>query len=428
MASPEWVYNFISRSESVVEYIKRRRSESSDTLSRIKIRLLGSTCDLAEDEELSDTESRMYSNHLSCLITNFVEGCVVGGGLSIAVSTLPLLLGAKWKRALGSVVTVYNFRVSLFLGLLMTLANGVRFSGVTRVPFLRGLCMAVSVGVLPKSVERFLVYFLYTRALEVVWRRYRTTRVAEEDPLVRDSIGMSMVSMGVVTTFWFGWPEFVPKGYLKFLDDISYIPTASARAFGRVCRSQQAMTPCAAMHGDVLCGDFATRFLFGTFFKKAMPFYFKIHQIPLILMCVKRPDKLGVNTLTHFLVRVARSSAFLAVMNTIIVSTSCVVGHQSLLPKLAILPLGGLLSGLALNIEDKSRRLEMALYLWSQATQILVNAITHNRWTPRWGSFAVCAVSMGVLMHEESALRPVYAQFVGKIIDTDERKHTFALM
>jgi hypothetical protein len=111
---------------------------------------------------------------------------------------------------------------------------------------------------------------------------------------------------------------------------------------------------------------------------------------------------------------------------------------------MAIMPLAGAVSGLSLYIEQPSRRLELALYMFGQALQMVVNAYNYNGlWAPKNFDVVVCAASATVLangfglqqqLEEEEeggnvpiVLRPTYNALLGKILDTECKRHSFRL-
>ena len=119
-----------------------------------------------------------------------------------------------------SVVTPYNTRVAVFMGTLMAMYNtggqflqkrrsGRRLSKALRV--LVGLLSGASVAILPPGMRRFLVYLLFTRSAEVDARTRRAHSGKTDIFSSHESVGLTMASMAVITTAWFGWPELATK-------------------------------------------------------------------------------------------------------------------------------------------------------------------------------------------------------------------------
>jgi hypothetical protein len=141
----------------------------------------------------------------------------------------------------------------------------------------------------------------------------------------------------------------------------------------------------------------------------------------------------------HYLNRVWWSSLFLATMNATVAGTVCVLSKIEMIqvPQDLQVVLGGTASGLSLYIEQENRRLELALYLFGQAIQVLVNAYTHaGLWSPRGFDILVSAASISVVSYafwerEEKGrleiVRPGYSSLLGKIFDTQFTRHGFKL-
>ena len=468
--NPEWTYNLLQRSDTVLDFLRKQGLDAK--LPRVISKHLfksGSfdSLDTATGDSVLEgvNSCQLYESSAQCILQNFSEGCCIGGCISVAVSCLPPLLKGRLLVALRNVPTLYNLRVAVFFGALMTVCNTLLHINRSRsrvastvseerlfrtlVSLLSGFCIAS----LPRGVRRFVVYMLFTRALEVSIRRRRASHETETELEVfssHETVGLTMASMSVITTTWFGWPHLINSGYLHFLDNISNIKKSEFRDVGKVllnrCAGRQdleviraSQNTCRVFHPESeRCPRFITRVFITSFIKHTIPFYIKIYQIPLLFTLLKRRGRVDARIITHFSNRVARSGLFLAVLNTLVGGTICSISNQRYIPQLACMPLSGAVSGASLYIEEPSRRLELALYMFGQALQMVSNAyVANDYWTHPRMDIMVSTISAGVIMHsfwereEEgriNVLRGGYAQLLGKILDTHEKRHEFRIL
>ena len=472
--NPEWTYNLLQRSDTVLDFLRRQATEAHNKLPRVLSKRLfrsGSfeSLDTAAGDSVIDCGNsyQLYDSTSECIVVNFCEGLCIGGGISLAVSCLPPLLKGRLKVALRNIPTLYNLRVALFFGSLMAVCNtflhirrnrrGGAAATVSEEKSFRiivALLSGLTISALPRGVRRFVVYMLLTRALEVVVRRQRSSQLSESEVEVfspHETVGLTMASMSVITTTWFGWPHLINPGYLHFLDNISNITRAQFRDVGKVllnaCGDERpdlqlihdTKQTCRVFHSESEpCHRFVSRVCVTSLIKHTIPFYIKIYQIPLLFTLIKRRGKVDSRVLIHFVKRVARSGVFLATLNTLVGGTICAVSNQRLIPQQACMPLSGAISGLSLYIEEPSRRLELALYIFGQALQMITNAyVEKGFWAPYRSDTFVTTLSAAILMvafwerEEESKLNVIrggYAHLLGKILDTNDKRHGFAIL
>jgi Ca2+/Na+ antiporter len=417
------------------------------------------------DEETEYSVPGLYSDAATCAIVNFLEGAVIGGSLAAVISALPSVVKGKLGRAASAIVTRNNARVALFLGIFMAVHNtGIHMqrkknSDIKRL--IKLLSMVVSgsaVMLLPPRLRQFIVYLLFTRALEVLARQSRLNTKTSASELIssHESVALTMVSMSVITTTWFGWPHLVSKSYLHFLDNISNIKGEYFRKLGKVLLLKDVnedphlryvvnkKKPCSAFHDDATlpCTPFIGNVFVRSLVTKTIPFYAKLYIIPFVLTTVR--GKMSLRLVQTTAVRLWWSGLFLGVLDTLVGATICTISNQHVIPHMAIMPLAGAVSGLSLYIEQPSRRLELALYMFGQALQMVVNAYNYNGlWAPKNFDVVVCAASATVLangfglqqqLEEEEeggnvpiVLRPTYNALLGKILDTECKRHSFRL-
>jgi hypothetical protein len=206
---------------------------------------------------------------------------------------------------------------------------------------------------------------------------------------------------------------------------------------------------CSVYHPqDQGCMKFYLRFLLKGIVTKSGPFYLKLYLLPLIFSVVKRKH-VSKELVLNFFKRVWWSALFLATMNATAAGTVCAMGklkplsyHPSI-PLTTHASLGGYMSGLSLYLEQDTRRLELALYLFGQAIQILVNAYkATGLWYPRGTDTFSTAASITMMLfaywlqadHKSiesvdfsSIIRPGYAGMLARIIDTPTNRHSFKL-
>lgn len=482
MANPDWAINLFDRSETVLEFLKRS-GLSSQSFSNLGLRLRkGLTySDLIQPGE-------MYHSAEHCFISNFTEGCVIGGGLSVLVSILPALLKGNVRRAITNVATSSNMKVATFFGGLMSICNtGLyierkhQFDPKThkRLRMLIGFLSGLSVGVLPKGIRRFIVYLLLSRSFEVAARIIKTKLTGrshlyvpaalatpetqdddESNPLPineevfspHEVVGLACFSMTIIIAAWFRYAhhELIPKGYLTFLNGINNLTHKQVSEVSMIisdrhgpelekfrCRQEPL---CGVIHPThQLCTDYFVNFVAKGILTRTGPFYLKLYALPLAVSIFKRKGKVSSLMVYHYLNRVWWSSLFLATMNATVAGTVCVLSKIEMIqvPQDLQVVLGGTASGLSLYIEQENRRLELALYLFGQAIQVLVNAYTHaGLWSPRGFDILVSAASISVVSYafwerEEKGrleiVRPGYSSLLGKIFDTQFTRHGFKL-
>lgn len=489
MASPDWAINLLERSETVADFLRRNALSSSTSISN-----LGDIIRKGYSESgIPLPPGKMYHSTEHCVVSNFVEGCFIGGGMSVMVSVLPALLKGNVRRAVENVVTSGNARVAVFFGSLMSACNtGTYFASAAdteeshkalrgrarsrTIRLIVGFLSGLSVAVLPKGVRRFIVFFLLTRSLEVGARLLKTKalrRGRTESLLIERSdvfsahevVGLASASMTVIITAWFRYTHHVPKGYLQFLHGINNLTPVQVDNVQRVLRKdvtnrpelQQAVSRevrlCSVIHSeDEPCLRFYLGFLAKGIVTRSGPFYLKLYSLPLLFSIFKRRGAVSKELiLNHFLKRVLWSSLFLATMNATAAGTVCALDKVTVaaaflrhVPLSVHVGLGGSACALSLYLEQESRRLELALYLFGQAIQILVNAYTHNGFcSPRGSDVVFCAASISMLMYafwEQEALepldgtgeppviiRPGYVSLISKIIDTPQARHNFKI-
>jgi hypothetical protein len=266
-----------------------------------------------------------------------------------------------------------------------------------------------------------------------------------------ETVALTVASMSVITTTWFGWPHLVNKGYLHFLDNISNIRKEQFRDIGKLLKGDVGNDSnlkafldsdkryCAPFHSNAeSCYRFAPRIFAMALVTRTIPFYFKIYQIPLLFSLIKRRGKIDPARVRNFVVRLWWSGLFLAVLDALVGGTVCALSHQRLIPRWYVMPICGAVSGLSLYLEQAPRRLELALYMFGQALQMIVNAyLAKGYWSHRNFDIFVSSTSAALMMYaywervengNPLLLRDSYSFLLSKIIDTRDKRHGYALL
>jgi hypothetical protein len=261
--------------------------------------------------------------------------------------------------------------------------------------------------------------------------------------------------MTVIIAAWFRFAslELIPKSYLSFLNGINNLTPQQVSNVSRVIANEYDSKKdtelvsyangrlCRAIHPpEQFCPDYFINFVLKGLLTRTGPFYLKLYSLPLAISLFK--SKGGTITwlmINHYFTRVWWSSLFLATMNATVAGTVCFLSKycNSVIPQQYQAILGGTASGLCLYIEQDGRRLELALYLFGQAIQILVNAYTHfGLWSPKGIDIITSAASISLMTYafwerEENdrlaLIRPGYASLFRKIIDTKDARHGFRI-
>jgi len=169
----------------------------------------------------------------------------------------------------------------------------------------------------------------------------------------------------------------------------------------------------------------------------ALPVYIPVFALPVVIFSHRKLIRDPAKTLSIMFQGVTRSSVFLAAyctfgVNTITIARalglrSAVVG--TLLAHLAP-ALSGAIAGVSVLMEKKSRRMELALYVWSQACVSIWDVLktTHYFKPLPYGEVVIFALSFASIMHafvrHPGDIRPTYSSIIQRFFDSDERHQT----
>ncbi len=192
-------------------------------------------------------------------------------------------------------------------------------------------------------------------------------------------------------------------------------------------------TACEVLHpGNSSCTVSWTKFFLNAFYKRSVPMYARLFAIPLILGLMRGRDV--QKSFIHFGKGVAQSSAFFALYCAAVGFSVCLSGGWPQAVKDALRPaFTGAASGAALLVEKKGRRIEVALYVLTNAIATLVNKWRRGgRKIPDHLDTVVSMVCCSFLLHEfvneqegkrEKIIRPAYRFLLERLLDSGTDRH-----
>ncbi|PSC71174.1 hypothetical protein C2E20_5468 [Micractinium conductrix] len=254
-----------------------------------------------------------------------------------------------------------------------------------------------------------LSLFVFVRGLTLL---VRCGNLPEAHPLKRKllaptrwqhgDVALMCLSAAQLGYSWLGLPETLPRSYVRFLDKHAgkaphvyaaireMTRRAAAGAPGPAAVPLAALagtdlagfadaTPCGFLHPHESCNHHMLSHV-PPAYVRALPVYFSVYVIPAILVHRKRllqPDcapqlwrKIGLGVL--------RSSLFLALCSALGWRGVCLSLNAAGRTTSAALAAGAAAAGLAVLVEKKSRRIELALYCLSRAAESF--ALTLGAW------------------------------------------------
>ena len=260
-------------------------------------------------------------------------------------------------------------------------------------PFIIGGFSGLALYLAPADTRMPIALFFGVRAFEVLCRLGVNHGVVMRIPHA-DTALMALASAQVIYA-WFYEPGSLDPGYRRFLDHQGGRPVFMKDAFARWV-SREAIDPeqidkmnahrsnlglaalaaagiqdqngCAISHPETpFCTLFVLRF-FCQSFMRALPVYIPVYLLPLVIFKSSKLVSDPVNVGHHVLAGILRSSGFLASYCSVAWFISCwarpFVARSRLLSCLA-----GFGAGTTVLAEKKPRRIELGLYVFTQALQ-----------------------------------------------------------
>jgi hypothetical protein len=416
------------------------------------------------DSELAEQPPhQFYKDVTNCIRENLIEGCAIGCAAGLIVSAIPVLLRGRLDKLPSAILNKSTIRSAVLFGTLMASTNtslfllrGRKSLSPRAVRLLTAvISSSLATAVMPQAVKNFVVYLLVTRALEVLARRAKSQSSETSSPGRRvdvfsshEIVFLTMGSMTVLITSWIGYPHLLPKSYLHFIDRISNLSIKQVRDMGSILKGEPSESLahygrdcgyCRNVHefDTQQCLVFLARFLVKGLLTRTGPFYAKLYLLPLLISSIRR-RRISHTGLRNYLTRVGWSALFLTSMNTTVAGTVCAMSALDVTPRWWTMPLSGLACGTTMYIEQESRRLELALYLFGQALQVLeITYKSKGYYSPPGIQSAVIALSMAIVMigfwermedDHDNIFRETYASLIEKIIDTSNQRHQFRIV
>lgn len=447
MLNPDWTYNYLTGAQSAVDLQAKLPDDDRDAI--LSIESAGSS---DESGELHVETSSVYKSFLNCAALNAIDGFLIGAGTAAAFSVFPMLIRGKLVNAAKAPFNRGNLKVAVFFAILLGVYNTGRF----RVRSQRGghkrhltsralraavaICVGCSSSLLSNRVRRFVALFLLSRALETRTKEiYRNLSVETQDklePLVdKADIAIATVSMAVNGASWIMHPDLLDPSYRRFLNSTSGYPKAIVDSTPFLFNKQVKFSRhCEVLHPDASsgCAVAVTKFAVSQYLNNSLRFYYKIYLIPLLITTIRK-KKLSITALRYFVLRTCRSALFLTCGGVAMTCTFCLFDKLGLPANSLLAFVSGASSGALVFIEQKTRRLELALYLFTQAMHVAAAFYAGNGWWYPPGSDMI-AVAIGfynvISAYEDEVsdhdpdggtlLRPFYMSTLKKVFDYEE--------
>lgn len=448
MLNPDWTYNYLTGAQSAVDLQAKIPDDDKDAI--ISVASVGSS---DEAEEVHIETSSVYTSLFRCVASNAIDGFLIGAATAGVFSVFPMLIRGKLVKAAKAPFNRGNLKLAVFFSILLSVYNTGRF----RVRTHRGgnkrqltsrllragvaMCVGCSSSLLSNRVRRFVALFLLSRSLETKGKEiYRNLSVEDQEKLEpfvdKADVALATLSMSINGASWIMAPELLDPSYRRFLnstsgysqDVIESTPLLFHKKI-KVSRLCEVMHP----HANSGCVIAVSKFAINQYFKDSLRFYYKLYLIPLLITTIRK-KKLSITALKYFIERTGRSALFLTSGGVAMTSTFCIFDKLGLQANPLLAMVSGASSGALVFIEQKTRRLELGLYLFTQAMHVTAAFYARRGWWYPPGSDLI-AVAIGfynvISAYEDSVtdsdpdsggtlLRPFYISTLKKIFDYEE--------
>lgn len=447
MINPDWTYNYLSGVQSAANLQDVLPQDDKDTI----LSVASIESDKETEEELVYPVS-VYRSTVRCFAINIVDGLLIGAATASVFSMFPLLVRGKLVQGLRAPFNKGNLKITLFFGVLMGVYNTGRYHVRTSckghkpsqrvLRAMMAICIGYSASLLSHRVRKFMALFLLSRAIETKSKDIHRNLAPETQrkiaPLVEHAdVLLTASSMAVNACGWMIAPDLLDKSYLHFLDATSGYTLTQLRntpglfADGGELRDRH----CSVLHPHaphgctVELGKFAVR----QYFNHSIRFYYKLYLIPLLITTIKK-RKLSLTAIRYFVQRTAQSALFFTSGGVAISATFCAFSKLGLRATPVLPGIAGLASGGLVYIEPKTRRIELGLYLLTQAIHVL--AMYYSTRTKLWypPGTDLLAISVGFYqmaaaydftvrnshLEECQLVRPFYVSTMKKVFDHEE--------
>ncbi|XP_023545568.1 uncharacterized protein LOC111804956 isoform X3 [Cucurbita pepo subsp. pepo] len=180
-------------------------------------------------------------------------------------------------------------------------------------------------------------------------------------------------------------------------------------------------TPCTIIHGNQSCGGHFLSFIIQGY-KRALPVYLPVYLIPALIVhrqgLMNRPYEI----LARGLLGTARSSLFLSVYCASAWIWTCLTARTFQKINVPLVAVATFLTGLALAIEKKSRRIEISLYCLARGIESFFSCMTDLGYLPPSLNFKradviVFSLSTSIIMHCYAQEREVFRSKYLNVLD-----------
>ncbi|EFJ31580.1 hypothetical protein SELMODRAFT_439846 [Selaginella moellendorffii] len=254
------------------------------------------------------------------------------------------------------------------------------------------------------------------------------------------------LSSSQILSAWILKPDTLPSSYVSFLNkhggkDMSVVrgirelalrePLTSLakiqehyRDNGTEIQLDPTMkVPCTMIHANQLCLIHFLQFI-GDAYVRSLMVYLPVYLGPAVVVHRQGLLKRPFTILTKSLLGTARSSLFLATYCASAWGWTCLLFRLLNGCNPATLALGTFPTGLALTIEKKSRRMEIALYCFSRALESLGLCITssaafqpHHHRLPKRTDVVLFSFATSIIMHCYARERDVFRSKYLNVLD-----------
>ncbi|XP_065847128.1 uncharacterized protein [Euphorbia lathyris] len=180
-------------------------------------------------------------------------------------------------------------------------------------------------------------------------------------------------------------------------------------------------TPCTIIHGNASCSSHLMSF-FVQACKRAFPVYLPVYLIPALIVhrrgLLERPSSI----LGRGLLGTARSSLFLATYSSSSWMWTCILFRLFKRCNIPMVTIATFPAGIALAIEKKSRRMEIALYCFARAMESFYSCMADAGYFPqsknlKRADVVIFSISTAIIMHCYAQEREVFRSKYLNVLD-----------
>lgn len=410
------------------------------------------------------------------IVRRFGKGFAIGFAGKAILAALAGLIRAKGnlRQFVGSVMGSTKIWRSAarhgaflggFLAIFETMVRRLSQSQIGKLRVLRApiaaLAASPSLLFLPRDTRAAVALFFGVRSLEILGIYLTMAQVLPEISFI-DLIVM-VAATGRILWAWLKLPDSLDLGYIRFLDKQGGFTVAGTQALRGIlhgidqdqdlfkltdarqlwtfldARSKNGLPPlpfdkmrckstdeaiCEILHPETpSCFLHFLKFVLQQGIPQALPVYFPVYVIPAIIFRHRQLFSRPLQIVIQILSGMTRSSLFLAIFCGLGWYSSC-ISRRNL--RIGQFGLAGL-AGVAVLIEKKSRRIELALYILAHAIRSILYESVVKRWIHPipLASLLSFAVAMTIVMtsfvEKPEILRPSYRSLLGYFFGSASR-------